>query len=156
MARNREPFIGASLRVLENRGNKLIEVAADKKTFGIMAEIGAAYNFIHAAPSSKEDQRELARSPQLAAYVLDSKIGATSRKAGLIIQVPSGTPCEEIRRSRFQGSRLFPDEFVGVQIRITDGPHKGFEGWVFPGWISQLPSSVPTPRSSPQAKRSAG
>jgi hypothetical protein len=127
---------GPQQLILDNRGNKLVEVAADKNTFKLLAEIGASYNYIHHVPSSKEDQQELAHSQELATYVQDSKIEGLSRKKGLILDLAADTRCEEIQRLRFQGSHLFPDEFVGVQIRITEGPHKGFEGWVFPDWVT--------------------
>ena len=79
---------------------------------------------------------ELSRSQELATYLLDTKAEALSRKNGLIIDLPVHTRCEEIQRLRFTGSRLFPDEFTGVQVRVTDGPNKGFEGWVFTSWVT--------------------
>lgn len=122
--------------MLTSTGSNVVEVAADKTTFKLLAEIGAAYNYIHSIPNSKEDQRELARSQQLVTYLLDVKAETLSRKKGLIVDLPLYTPCEEIQRLRFSSSRLFPGEFIGVQIRIADGPHKGFEGWVFPDWVT--------------------
>jgi hypothetical protein len=50
--------------MLTSTGSNVLEVAADKTTFKLLAEIGAAYNYIHRVPNSREDQRELARSQQ--------------------------------------------------------------------------------------------
>jgi hypothetical protein len=121
--------------MLTSTSGKIVIVAADKTRFKLLAEIGSGYGYIHRVPESKEDQRDLARSQQLAVYLADTRAEMLARKKGLILDLPVSTPCKEIQRLRFAGSRLFPGEFTGLQIRITDGPHKGFEGWVFPSFV---------------------
>jgi hypothetical protein len=127
---------GEQALILTGSHGGTIAVAANRDTFRLFAEIGEAYNYVHNIPNSKEDRLDALRSQQLAVLMKDGKIEQADRKKGLVIEVPDRTACEEIQRNRFAGSRLFPDEFIGVQVRITGGPHKGFEGWVFPSQVT--------------------
>jgi hypothetical protein len=98
----------------------------------LIAELGALYNYIHSRPSSKEDQKELANSPQAAEYAQATLLELAARKKGLLLNISANTRCEEIQRLEFPETRFAPS-VVGVQVRILEGPHKGFEGWVFDG-----------------------
>jgi hypothetical protein len=125
-------------RVLRAGAEKYIDVAVDRQHFSLMVEVGSGHNFITEHQKSKEDERDLWRSGKAAALIKYSRLYDKSLADGTIVHIPSNAPCQEIQRESFYGSSTFPLGFngervdiVGIQIRILEGPHKGFEGWVF-------------------------
>jgi hypothetical protein len=106
-------------------------IGADKQQFYFMYESGAAYNFVNQAPKSREDAKEINASPQMRFYIQSGARFEKAQKTGQMIRTEAPTRCEVIQTFRFEGTRLFPGEFFGSQVRLLEGPHKGFEGWLY-------------------------
>jgi hypothetical protein len=106
-------------------------IGADKQQFYFVHESAAAFNFISQTPKSREDAKEIKDSPQMRFVIQSAARFEKAKKAGQIIQLDAPTRCEVIQTLRFKGTRLFPADFFGSQVRLLEGPHKGFEGWVY-------------------------
>jgi hypothetical protein len=54
----------------------------------------------------------------------------SAKERGLVVTVSRRTPLVLIQRDKFTGSVEEGYQVDGVRVRLTDGPHKGFEGWL--------------------------